>query len=271
MLAALPPGEAEAGLFREYLASGRPDAAAVAAAIREQASAALASGYAGIRLVADMDWLLPARPSPGEITAYETRIDRVIAEAGAVVACAYRRSSFPRGALDGALAVHLVIRGRHASPQFRFTCSRPGQWRLSGEIDISVTEVLAAAFRAAVRHGGGEFLLGDQVHAHVIVLGQRPAEEPGGDGDHVADGGGYDAGRGAGWPAVPVGHAGHYGGQEQASAITLSPACSSPVILAAGSRGIPNAQSASASRTRCRCSRPPGTHQHRVRTILILL
>lgn len=155
VLAALPPGETAARPFRDYLAGGRPDAAAVAAAIREQAGAALASGYAGIQLVADMDWLLPARPSPGAITAYETMIDRVTAEAGASVACAYRRSSFPRDALDGALAVHPVIRGRHASPQFRFTCSGPGQWRLSGDIDISVTGVFAAGFRAAVRPGGG--------------------------------------------------------------------------------------------------------------------
>lgn len=41
--------------------------------------------------------------------------------------------------------------------------------------------------------GLGEFLLGHEVHADVVVLHQRPAQEPGDDGDRDADGAAYTA------------------------------------------------------------------------------
>jgi anti-anti-sigma factor len=119
------------------------------AMFREQSAVARAEGYDGLRVVADMDWLLSGQPTMESIVGFELLLDRVVAELDATVVCAYRRSSFDTASLAGALAVHPVAVPADDSAQFRFVAGDGQEWRLSGELDLAVDPMFAAAFRAA--------------------------------------------------------------------------------------------------------------------------
>jgi anti-anti-sigma factor len=133
----------------EMLPGGVLDSAAVAGMIRDCAAQARRAGHDGLLLVADMDWLLPLRPTPAQITAHELRIDRLAAELGISIVCAYRASSFGPADIDGALSVHPIQRGEGRSPQFRLTAAGARSWQLSGEIDITVISAFEAAISTA--------------------------------------------------------------------------------------------------------------------------
>jgi anti-anti-sigma factor len=118
--------------------------------LREQSARARAEGFEGLRIVADMDWLLPVHPTSGEIAAFELLLDRIVKELQATVVCAYRRSSFDTAAITGALSVHPTDLGIVEAPQFRLIAGDNGTWYLSGEVDLAVASTFVAAFTAAV-------------------------------------------------------------------------------------------------------------------------
>jgi hypothetical protein len=88
----------------DVVSPGTP--AAIMDLIRELAATASADGHGGLRVVADMDCILPLHLSTADIVALELRLDRLLSELNATVVCAYRRSSFDTTAIAGALAVH---------------------------------------------------------------------------------------------------------------------------------------------------------------------
>jgi hypothetical protein len=121
----------------------------VFAALHELAALASTEGYDGLRVIADMDWLLPTHADRGTLAAFEVLLDRVLAEIGATMICAYRRSSFDTDAIVGALSVHPLRSGHAAAPQFSLLARGDGSWRLAGEVDMAVLSAFAAAFGAA--------------------------------------------------------------------------------------------------------------------------
>jgi len=133
----------------EALPGGVLDPPVVAGMIRDRAGQARHTGHDGVLLVADMDWLLPLRPTPAQITAHELRIDRLAAELDITIVCAYRRSSFSPAHIDGALAVHPSQRGDGQGPRFRLTAAGARGWQLSGEIDIRDSGTFQAAISTA--------------------------------------------------------------------------------------------------------------------------
>jgi anti-anti-sigma regulatory factor len=135
-----------------FLNGGALEPEAMFAMFREQSALARAEGYDGLCLVADMDWLLPGRPTSEAVVGFEVLLDRVIAELDATVVCAYRRASFDTDAIAGALAVHPLGVG-HDEPQFRFVAGDAGVWRLSGEVDLAVASSFGAALAAAAAPG----------------------------------------------------------------------------------------------------------------------
>lgn len=147
------PGALAADPAADFLHGGPLDPSAMARVLREQESLARARGYRGLRLVADMGWLHRLRPGPCAIVAYEAILDRLADELGATIICAYPRWSFTSEALVGTLAVHSVLHGHDTEPQFRFISRDAGEWRLSGEVDITVRTLFESAFAAAVRLG----------------------------------------------------------------------------------------------------------------------
>jgi hypothetical protein len=102
-----------------------------------------------VRVIADMDWLLPAKPTTEAIVDFEVLLDRVVAELDATVVCAYRSSSFSRETIRDVLAVHPTWFGHDEEPRFGFVSAGPDGWRLSGEVDLAVRSASAAALNAA--------------------------------------------------------------------------------------------------------------------------
>ena len=105
----------------------------------EQSTRARSEGYRGLRLVADMDWLLPAAPTTDELVAFELWLDRHVPRLGATIVCAYRETSFDTDVLGGAGCVHPLGAGSEA-PQFKLVAGDAGSWRLVGEVDIAVVD-----------------------------------------------------------------------------------------------------------------------------------
>lgn len=153
---------------------------AMFAAFREQSARARAAGFDELRVVADMDWLLPARPTAAEIAAFELQLDRVVAEIGATVVCAYRRGSFDSAAITGALCVHPVLAGVQEPPPFRLTAIDDRTWTLSGEVDFDVAPTLAGILTAAGDHAPRELDVSGL--SFIDVAGMRAVAVAGVDG-----------------------------------------------------------------------------------------
>ncbi|MGH3123366.1 MAG: MEDS domain-containing protein, partial [Streptosporangiaceae bacterium] len=147
------PGDATADPYAALFGHGPLDPGLVLPALRGLSAQARAGGYQGLRIISDMDWLLPGRPTAEEIAALEIVVDRAARELGATIVCAYRRSSFDPVVVLGALPVHPIRRGNDDGPQFTFSADGPSGWRLAGEIDVAVLDTFAAAFAAATSLG----------------------------------------------------------------------------------------------------------------------
>lgn len=131
-----------------FLDKGRLDPELVFAVFREHTAVARGEGFSSLRVVADMDWLLSARPDIDAIVGFELLLDRIVGELDATVVCAYRRSSFDTDAILAALAVHPLVQGYDKAPQFRLIAGDGGAWRLQGEIDLRVHPAFRAALTA---------------------------------------------------------------------------------------------------------------------------
>jgi anti-anti-sigma factor len=150
----LPIGDGVSVLdpYVAFLRGGALDASVMYAGFRRETSKAIAEGYQGLRVVADMDWLLGPSPSSGQLVAFEQGLDAVAAETGATIVCAYRRESFPHRDLAGVMCVHPQQLG--ASPRdlgFRIWSSGEGRWHLAGQIDVRAAEAFPAAVRTAAQ------------------------------------------------------------------------------------------------------------------------
>jgi anti-anti-sigma factor len=153
-LAELEPGSAIAlDPYVAVLDRGPLDPEAMFAMFRDQSVLARAEGYDGLRVVADMDWLLPGHPAPEDVVTFEVLLDRVVLELDATVVCAYRSSSFDTAAIFGALSVHPVLAGNDQRPPIQFVAADLENWRLSGELDVSTRAVFVAAFAGAASAG----------------------------------------------------------------------------------------------------------------------
>ncbi len=133
-----------------FLGGGPLDTEVMLAMFDEQSELARREGYDGVRVVADMDWLLPMAPDAADVVAFELELDRQIQRLGATVVCAYRASSFDAAVLEGSLCVHPVGIGGGMDPQFQLVASVEQDWRVSGEIDFSCTAAFHAALATAL-------------------------------------------------------------------------------------------------------------------------
>lgn len=130
----------------DFLAGGPIEPETMFAMFREQVALARSEGYDGLRVMADMDWLLPASPPPHAIMSFELLLDRIVAELGATVFCVYHRRSFADDALHATSSVHPLVFGTE-QPQFRITYGGGGTWSLSGEVDMAVHDLFETAVR----------------------------------------------------------------------------------------------------------------------------
>jgi anti-anti-sigma regulatory factor len=121
---------------------------------RTQMAAARAERYTGLRLVADMDWLLEHPPLAVELQAFEQRLDAVVAEIGATVVCAYDRRHFDRVSIDAALATHHITVGT-VERDVGFRVVHAGDaWRIRGEVDMTSSAAFGQAIAVALTGPG---------------------------------------------------------------------------------------------------------------------
>lgn len=175
-LAALAPHTVFAADPRTaFLGGGVLDAGEMFAMFEEQSTRARAEGYRGLRVVADMDWLLPAAPTTDELVSFELLLDRHVQRLGATIVCAYREASFDTGVLADARCVHPVGAGSGAPAQFRLVAGDAGTWRLVGEVDIAVAAEFRRALSAAV--GTGRCVLDASSVGFIDLAGLRHIAE----------------------------------------------------------------------------------------------
>ncbi|UMG93376.1 MEDS domain-containing protein [Nocardioides sp. TF02-7] len=133
--------------YDDLLGRGALQPGRLIARLRDDAAAAAADGYRRLRVVADLDWLLPTSPTLEEIVALEVLLGRAVADLDATVLCAYRRRSFGPDVLRAVASLHTAFAGG-VPPSFTLVAGDDAGWVLSGEVDFECAPVLAAALRA---------------------------------------------------------------------------------------------------------------------------
>ncbi|SHF02014.1 Anti-anti-sigma regulatory factor (antagonist of anti-sigma factor) [Streptoalloteichus hindustanus] len=151
------------------LRSDALDPDAMGQVFARETAAACHEGYRGVRVLADMEWLLDHPPAPTleTLVDFELRLGRMVAEMGAIVVCAYRARRFDPGTVAQVMCVHgLEIGENRPDRGFRMWSNGQNVWEVHGEVDLSN----AAAFRAALETALSD---GDSPDG--------PAREPNGD------------------------------------------------------------------------------------------
>lgn len=176
------PGElivAPAAIAMAFADGAGFDAAARDAAWREQVRTAIAEGFSGLSVVADMAWFHEAGLSLEEILDYERRCSGVIDDLPAGALCLYDHACFDDRTLAHAGHAHPLCRGRGVVPVGTFisrtmeiAAAGPGALRLSGEIDVSNAPSLASALRITAG-GRAAVLLDLDALEFIDVAGMR--------------------------------------------------------------------------------------------------
>jgi len=127
-------------------ADGPVDPDVMYAMLHRETAAARNEGYHGLRVVADMDWLLALPPGRAEVAAFELLVDEAVAELGITAACAYRTARFDAITIAEVVAVHpLTLGNPPIELGFRLWHVAGGTWEVSGEIDHSNAEPFGRA------------------------------------------------------------------------------------------------------------------------------
>lgn len=139
----------------DYIANGKFDADRMRDALQGQQARALADGYPGLSMAADMSWALASKLRPDELVSYENGVTTMMQPDGTMVfLCIYDHGRF--GA--GTLAELIVPHGVDLSPELArlvrvgyLAASRvlPGPvLRLCGELDFECADAVAGVLDA---------------------------------------------------------------------------------------------------------------------------
>ncbi|MBT2468992.1 MEDS domain-containing protein [Streptomyces sp. ISL-66] len=83
-----------------YLVSGRFDATAMVATLRQEMASAAACGYKGFRVSGEMSWALREIPGADEVAAYESMVNSLFEGQPASAVCQYDARLFPPAQLQ---------------------------------------------------------------------------------------------------------------------------------------------------------------------------
>jgi anti-anti-sigma factor len=145
-----------------YGAGGAFDPAQVISGLRTRIDGALAEGYPGLRISADMVWAL--RPMSGleQLLTFEVQFNELLASRPATVVCQYDRVGFDAVSLAGASAAHgraVAAVTYHADAVLRICRQHiPPGIRVAGELDYRGLDALTRALSEAVRLDNHLFL-----------------------------------------------------------------------------------------------------------------
>jgi ABC-type transporter Mla MlaB component len=159
---ALRSGQLELrGARRAYLPDGRFEVERMLATVEDERSRALAGGYSGLSLTAEMDWAADEPPGHERLAEYEERVVTDLDGSKRVLLCQYDHSLFPAGMVAELATLHDV----DFAPELA-SIGRPGglgaarvgaggELRLAGEFDFEgapeVADVLDAYFHGRLR------------------------------------------------------------------------------------------------------------------------
>lgn len=133
-----------------YMREGRFDAERMLRHYSASINDAVADGYSGLRVAADMSWAGIVPESGEDLIRYEHTLDSVLEKYPAVVVCQYDRRIFSEAALASLQAAHnSEARPNPLHESMQLSIEReydPHGLRVAGEIDISNR----AAFRSAI-------------------------------------------------------------------------------------------------------------------------
>jgi anti-anti-sigma factor len=144
------------------VAGGAFDPAQVISGLRTRIDGALAEGYPGLRISADMVWAL--RPMSGleQLLTFEVQFNELLASRPATVVCQYDRVGFDAVSLAGASAAHgraVAAVTYHADAVLRICRQHvPPGVRVAGELDYRGLDGLTRALSEAVRLDNHLFL-----------------------------------------------------------------------------------------------------------------
>lgn len=145
-----------------FLSAGAFDLPAVLDRLGGKVDGALAEGYPGMRITADMMWAL--RPVAGleQLLTYEAHFTDLVAGRPATVVCQYDRQGFDAVTLAGITARHhpaVTAVTYHHDPVLRICRQHiPPGVRLAGELDFRALDALRGALSEAARLDNHLFL-----------------------------------------------------------------------------------------------------------------
>jgi anti-anti-sigma regulatory factor len=140
-----------------YLTAGRFDPDRVLRLTRDLVAAAVRDGYAGLRAVGDMSWVLAGPPGVERLVWYETEINRTFLDGLAVAVCLYDRRRFDPGLLRALAAAHPCTNPARVDDGWRPPLRMrrgPAGLRLHGAADATNRHALAAALDTVVDGAG---------------------------------------------------------------------------------------------------------------------
>ena len=136
-----------------YPAGGPVDPDAQVAAYDAATKEALASGFTGLRVAADVTSIV-CDPATWEAhTRWEIAADRYIASHPVCALCCYDRSETPGELLDDMRCVHPVVRADGKRLTFQLF-AEPGGLAVNGEVDYFTTESFDRLLALADEHDG---------------------------------------------------------------------------------------------------------------------
>lgn len=138
-----------------YIAGGTFDPEQVISGLRGRIDGALAAGYPGLRISADMVWAL--RPVSGleQLLTFEVQFSELLATGRAMAVCQYDREGFDAVSLAGAASAHsrgVAAVTYHSDAVLRICRQHlPPGVRVAGELDYRGLEPLIRALAESVR------------------------------------------------------------------------------------------------------------------------
>lgn len=131
---------------KQYVADVGLDRHLQVAAYRDLTMAAVAQGYAGLRIAVDATSLVGTPADRRRFLAYELDVDRVMADQPMTAMCAYNAAVHPQAARE----ISVVHPCQHATedPGFRLYQGGDGL-RLHGHVDVTNRDLFATALHAA--------------------------------------------------------------------------------------------------------------------------
>ena len=145
-----------------YIAGGTFDPEQVISGLRSRIDGALAAGYPGLRISADMVWAL--RPVSGleQLLTFEVQFSELLATRRALAVCQYDREGFDAVSLAGAASVHsrgVAAVTYHSDAVLRICRQHiPPGVRIAGELDYRGLDALIRALAEGVRLDQALFL-----------------------------------------------------------------------------------------------------------------